>query len=149
MQQQKQHSTLSLHKLNWLEMNTDGIIGGKAPDGVRYLELFLQDYSREFNNTTLNPSCRKCINDYLNNYKQRFRIMSTDSNYLLHKKRQGIQLEFGSGIFVNNNNITDAYAKKLIKRYKSIQGDKFEMSYLFEKFPVEEKKKRRTRKPKA
>lgn len=155
MQQRKQRLTQNSHKLNWLDFNIDGIIGGKTSDGVRYLELFLKDYKKEFNNTTLNANCRKCLNDYLRKYKDKYNIMDSKCDYILHKKREGIQLGFGSSVFVNNNNITNEYAKKLVSKFKKVQGDSFEMSFLFSKYPkevikkVEEPKKiKRTRKNK-
>jgi len=39
------------------------------------------------------------------------------SQYKLKEKYNNIPLEFGSNIFVNNTNITDEYAKKLLERY--------------------------------
>lgn len=60
--------------------------------------------------------------------------METKSKYKLLSKREGIQLEFGSNIFVTNQNLTDEYAEKLAERYKSVKPD-FKMSDLFEIFP--------------
>lgn len=62
--------------------------------------------------------------------------MENTSNYQLHKKREGLQLEFGGSIFVTNENITDRYAEKLIKRFKEINPD-FKMEDLFEIYPTE------------
>ena len=132
----------NLHKLNWSEMNIEKVISGKTADNTSYLELFLQDYSREFNNTTLNASCKSCLKDYLRKYKLKYNKMENNSNYVLHEKRQGIPLGFGSSVFVTNNNITDAYAKKLVKKYKKVQGDEFKMSFLFSKYPIQEVKKK-------
>ncbi len=39
------------------------------------------------------------------------------SQYRLKQKYNNIPLEFGSNISVNNNNITDEYAKTLLLRY--------------------------------
>lgn len=138
----------NLHKLNWSEMNIEKVISGKTADNTSYLELFLQDYSKEFNNTTLNASCKSCLKDYLRKYKLKFNSMENDSNYVLHEKRQGLPLGFGSSVFVTNSNITDKYALTLIKKYKKAQGDKFTMDFLFSKYPAEEPKKKRTRKSK-
>jgi len=129
------------HKLNWLDMNFEQVISGKTADNTRYLQLFLSDYYREFNNTTLNASCNKCIKDYLRKYKLKFNNMDNNCDYVLHSKRQGLQLEFGSSVFVNNINITNEYALRLIERYKKAKGDSFEMSFLFDKFPKEVKQK--------
>lgn len=48
--------------------------------------------------------------------------MQNKCKYRLHTKYENIPLEFGSPILVNNNNITDEYAEKLLthkngKRY--------------------------------
>lgn len=156
---------LSSHKHNWLEYDIENIIGGKSADGVSLLELFLKDYAKEFNATTLNASCKRCLVDYLQKYKSKFLIMDSNSKYILHKKREGLPLGFGSNIRVNNNNITDEYAIKLISIFKESLGDSFTMDYLFSKFPkeevknievvseevvkpIEKKKTKRTRKPK-
>ena len=63
--------------------------------------------------------------------------MENDSKYRLHKKREGIPLAFGSNIRVTNRNISDVYAKQLIKRYEDINKD-FELSDLFAEYPIEE-----------
>ena len=128
----------SSHKHNWLDYKIESIVGGKSSDGASLLGLFLKDYSREFNITTLNASCKKCLNGYLQNYKSKFRKMDSNCKYILHKKREGLQLGFGSNIFVNNNNITDEYANKLIRKFKTVKGDGFCMDYLFSKYPKEE-----------
>ena len=38
---------------------------------------------------------------------------------IIKQKYNNIPLEFGSNIFVNNNNITDEYAEKLLERYNA------------------------------
>ena len=129
--------------LNWLELNTNDIVSKIDANGVRYLELFLQDYTKLFNKK-VNPSCSKCINNYLQEYKEKFMIMENKSNYILHKKREGLPLEFGSKIRVNNANITNEYAQKLIKKYMPIHGENT-LNYLFQKYPtVNEKVKEST-----
>jgi hypothetical protein len=60
--------------------------------------------------------------------------MENVSKYRLHKKREGIQLEFGGALLVNNENITDDYAKKLIARFKEIDPN-FKLEDLFEVYP--------------
>jgi hypothetical protein len=108
---------LSRHK--WEEYSLESIIGGKSSDGVSFLKLFLIDYSKLFHTTTLNAGCQKCIKDYLTNYKNKINKMENPntSQYRLKQKYNNIPLEFGSNIFVNNNNITDEYAEKLLERY--------------------------------
>jgi len=62
--------------------------------------------------------------------------METNCNYTLHKKYNGIPLEISgknSSISVTNANITNEYAKILLKRFK-------EPSMVFSKFPKEEVK---------
>lgn len=83
-------------------------------DGERYLELFLREYTTLFREK-VNPSCPKCLTEYLIRYKNHFKIMANTSQYRLHAKYENIPLEFGSPILVNNSNITDEYARKLLE----------------------------------
>ena len=62
--------------------------------------------------------------------------MENTSKYRLHKKRENLVLKFGSGIRVNNQNITDDYAEQLIKNYSN--NPEFTMDFLFDKYPTEE-----------
>lgn len=82
-------------------------------NGERYLELFLREYTSVFKEK-VNPSCPKCLTEYLNRYKNHFNAMANTCNYRLHAKYENIPLEFGSPILVNNGNITDEYAQKLL-----------------------------------
>lgn len=116
---------------DWLSFSVDQIIGGRTADGLRYLELFLQDYSRAFN-TRPNANCTKCIATYLRNYKSKFSVMSK-SKYVLKKKYEGIQLGFGSGIFVTNSNMTDELGEKLFKWHSNPES-------LFASYPKPKKK---------
>jgi len=120
-------------QLNWLELNTIDIVSKVTADGVKYLELFLQDYSKLFNKKVV-PSCNNCINEYLKEYKENFKVMSNDCKYKLHKKREGIQLEFGSNVHVTNVNITDEYAEKLIERFTPFHKEGT-LDFLFDKYP--------------
>lgn len=108
-----------MHK--WELYNLENIISSKTADNIPLLKLFLQDYSKLFHTTTLNAGCQKCLQDYLTNYKNKINKMENPnaSNYRLKQKYQNIPLEFGSNIFVNNNNITDEYAEKLLERYNA------------------------------
>ena len=108
-----------MHK--WEIYNLENIISSKTADNIPLLKLFLQDYSKLFHTTTLNAGCQKCLQDYLTNYKNKINKMENPnaSNYRLKQKYQNIPLEFGSNIFVNNNNITDEYAEKLLERYNA------------------------------
>lgn len=126
---------LSLHH-KWYEMNVDLIIGGKTADNVPYLKLFLLDYKQEFSVETVNASCQKCIVQYHKNFINKFRKMENTSKYKLLAKREGLQLEFGGSTFVTNENITDRYAEKLVKRFKELNPN-FKMEDLFEVYPKE------------
>lgn len=127
-----------MHKLRWETMNIEQIIGGKTPDDVRLLELFLQDYSKLFS-TKVNPSCNKCLQGYLVKYKQKLQEMDSNCDYKLKKAFEGIPLAIsgkGSSTSLNNSNLTNALAEKLIKRLS--KNKNFQVSQIFEKFPVEE-----------
>lgn len=121
---------------NWNEFSTELIIGGKSPDNVPYLKLFLIDYKKEFNIEVVNASCQKCIYQYHRDFIKQTSKMENTSNYKLHKKREGLQLEFGSALLITNENITDRYAEKLVKRFKELKPD-FKMEDLFEVYPTE------------
>ena len=121
---------------NWSEFSTELIIGGKTSDNIPYLKLFLLDYKKEFSIENLNAACPKCIYNYHRELVKKYSAMETKSQYKLHAKREGIQLEFGGSVFVTNENITDGYAVKLAKRFKEINPD-FKMEDLFEKYPKE------------
>jgi len=84
-------------------------------EGVRYLELFLKEYVSLFGGP-VNPSCPKCLTEYLLRYKNHHKTMENPSKYRLHARYENIPLEFGSPILVNNSNITDAYALKLLEQ---------------------------------
>ena len=62
----------------WENYSLSHIISGKTADGVALLQLFLKDYKIEFNSVSLNASCRKCIREYHDNYKQKYFIMEQD-----------------------------------------------------------------------
>lgn len=126
---------LNLHH-KWHEMSVELIIGGKTSDNVPYLKLFLLDYKQEFSVETVNASCQKCIVQYHKDFIKKFRPMENTSKYKLLAKREGIQLEFGGSIFVTNENITDRYAEKLVKRFKELNPN-FKMEDLFEVYPKE------------
>lgn len=127
----------SYHK--WHEINVESIIGGKTSDNVSLLKLFLIDYKREFSVETVNAACPKCIVSYHREFITKYRKMENQSQYTLHKKREGLQLEFGGSLLITNQNITDRYAEKLIKRFKELNKD-FKIDDLFETYPTEIKK---------
>jgi hypothetical protein len=125
-----------LFKRNWISIGIDSILTNSTSEGVRYLQLFLKDYTA-LTGEHVNAGCQKCIATYFNNYVNIFSNMENNSQYQLHKKREGIPLAFGSNVKVTNRNITDKYAEKLIKRYSDLSPD-FKISDLFAKFPVQE-----------
>lgn len=100
--------------MDFTSMDVGAIATGVGSDGTRHLETFLKEYTSIFHET-VNPGCNKCLTSYLNKYKNHFKAMANTSEYRLHAKYENIPLEFGSPILVNNGNITDEYAKKLLE----------------------------------
>ncbi|MBF00612.1 hypothetical protein [Flavobacterium coralii] len=101
--------------MDFTKMDISTVAHGKGGDGVRYLRLFLQEYTSLFNQK-VNPGCPKCLTQYLNRYKNHFKEMDKKPQYRLHAKYENIPLEFGSPILVNNANITPEYAQKLLQQ---------------------------------
>lgn len=112
----------------WQNLTTEQIIGGTTPDGVRYLKLFLADYSRMFNVDNLCASCNNLITEYHKKYINKIMEKDNTCQYRLHEKYNGIQLEPCSSIFVNNGNITDELGAKLLAN----KG-----AHLFSKLPTQ------------
>lgn len=129
MQQQQQLSETNSYKYNWEGYDIGQIIGGVSPDGTRFLKLFLQDYTALFSEV-VNPSCSKCLNNYLQKYKSKKFEMQNTSQYRLKEKYNGLPLNFGSAVLVNNSNLTDEYALELLQR--------FEAETIFDVFPIVE-----------
>ena len=100
--------------MDFLNMDISTIATGIDCNGVRYLQSFLKEYTSIFQET-VNPGCNKCLNTYINKYKAHFMKNKNTSGYVLHLKYENIPLEFGSPVLVNNGNITDEYAKKLLE----------------------------------
>ena len=96
-------------------MDYSTITTGVTGDGRKNLELFLQEYTSIFNEK-VNPGCPKCLTSYIDRYKNHFAMKDNTSKYRLHLKYENIPLEFGSPILVNNGNITDEYAQKLLEQ---------------------------------
>lgn len=124
--------------MDWQNIGLDLTLTGKDSKGERYLKQFLKDYTA-LTNEVVNAQCVKCLITYWNKYINLTTMSESKSKYKLHLKRQGLQLKFGSAVFVDNNNITDEYAEALISRFEKIKPD-FEPSYLFSEFPVKETK---------
>lgn len=123
-------------------MDYRSIVGGKTSDGTPYLELFLQDYSKSFGAKNLSAGCGNCVQEYLKKYKQKHTVMSNKCDYVLHKKREGLSLGFNSGVIVTNANLTNEYAERLIKNYRT-NNPEFDISLLFEKYPKPKPKRKR------
>ena len=113
-------------------MTIDNIVSGATPNGVSYLKMFLTDYAREFNETDLCVSCQGKIVTYHRNWCKKFNKMKNQSDYKLKLKYEGIQLSFGSTIFVTNENITNKIGEQLLKE----KG-----AHLFEQLPQPKPKK--------
>lgn len=101
-------------KMDFTTMDIATVSRSITVSGEPYLELFLKEYTSIFKEK-VNPSCPKCLTRYLNRYKNHFNAMTNTCNYRLHAKYENIPLEFGSPILVNNGNITDEYALKLLE----------------------------------
>lgn len=101
--------------MDFTTMDISTITHGKRGDGVRYLQLFMQEYTSLFNER-VNPGCPKCLTRYIKKYKNHFTAMPDTTKYRLHAKYQNIPLTFGSPILVNNANITPEYAQQLLSR---------------------------------
>jgi hypothetical protein len=97
-------------------MTTDRIIGGTTPDNVRYLKLFLQDYSKMFNVNNLNARCNNCIKDYHKKYIQKMGAKDNGCGWRLHDKYNGIQIDSTSSVHINNANITEELALALFEK---------------------------------
>ena len=106
--------------MDFTNMDIYAITAGTGGDGTGYLQIFLQEYTRLFKEK-VNPSCPRCLNDYLTRYKNYYKQMVNTCTYRLHAKYENIPLEFGSPILVNNGNITDEYALKLLEQNNGIR----------------------------
>jgi hypothetical protein len=125
-----------MRKHNWTKTSTEQIISGKSTDGVLLLELFLQDYIKLFSEKP-NAGCRKCIAQYHKNYILKLHQMDSKCEYVLQKRYLGIPLELSgkdSSVSLNNENITNARAKQLIRRL-SKQSKDFKPGLIFTSFP--------------
>lgn len=96
-----------------MDLNT--VAHGKTGGGVRYLELFLKEYTAIFKEK-VNPGCNRCLDTYFTKYKNHLKQMANKCKYRLHARYENIPLEFGSPILVNNTNITDEYAQILLQK---------------------------------
>ena len=139
--------------MNWEEYTIAQIQTGKSPEGVKLLLLFLKDVKEKLNVFQPNAHCGACLNDYYKrltkNKNVNINIMANTeqpkSKYRLLEKRNNIQVEFGGNDFLNNQNITDERAEKLIERFKKLKGEDFKMTDLFALYPEEKPAKASTK----
>lgn len=102
--------------MDFTNMDASSIATGVDSDGTAYLQKFLIEYTKLFPGT-VNPSCSKCLQDYVNKYKKamsKTELHPENSGYKLKAMYEGIPLEFGSQVMVTNANLTDEYAKILL-----------------------------------
>lgn len=112
--------------MKWHEMEIESIVSAINAEGAFLLADFLRDYSKLTGQTDLCASCPHELARYLRDYKLKFNEMSNKSQYKLHAKYEGIQLDFGSSIHVTNANMTDKLGAQLLKN----KG-----KHLFERIP--------------
>lgn len=136
--------------MNWEEYTIAQIQTGKNPEGVKLLLLFLKDVKEKLNVFQPNAHCGACLTDYYKRLtkNKNINIMANTeqpkSKYRLLEKRNNIQVEFGGNDFLNNQNITDERAEKLIERFKKLKGEDFKMTDLFALYPEEKSVKEAT-----
>lgn len=107
-------------QIDWLGYTLDGIVSGKTADGVRLLELFLNDYKAKFNVTTVCGTCPNKLKDYYKKLTQSKKSNIMESQFRLKAKYQNIPLRNtgeGYNVNVNNSNLTDEKAIILLERY--------------------------------
>lgn len=103
---------------SWLDFDKKTIFEGKDEKGNRYLSQFLRDYKQVFPKAEINAGCGKCLEDYYTKLinHQAMKKGKPTHGYKLKAKFEGIPLHFGSQVLVTNANLTEAYAKELLKR---------------------------------
>lgn len=103
---------------DWQKYTAVEVLKNKDENGNRLLSEFARDYKQIFN-SEICPNC----NDFNLKFQkfiktiQEMKNKNQNSGYILKKMYENIPLEFGSAIYVNNKNITDEYAKKLLKNH--------------------------------
>ena len=97
-------------------MNIEQIIGGVAPDGARYLKLFLTDYTKVFKGENVCANCTSKLTGYLKKYTIKMKSKDNTCQWRLKEKYNGIQLEPCSSVFLTNATLTDELAQKLYER---------------------------------
>jgi hypothetical protein len=101
----------------WNNLSTEQIKTGKNAEGVPYLTLFLQDYTQRFKPTEpLFPNCGKCLNTYIQKYKNYTPMEKIKSKYKLKLMFEGITL-FGTGLVITNETLTDEIGEQLLNEH--------------------------------
>lgn len=104
---------------DWNNYQSHQVKNDVDASGNRLISAFAKDYKSVFG-LDICPNC----NDFqikFQNFLKQIDIMSKskskNSGYVLKKKYQNIPLGFGSPIYVNNDNMTDEYAQRLLKNH--------------------------------
>ncbi|MBE99313.1 hypothetical protein [Flavobacterium coralii] len=101
--------------IDFTKIDANTLATGVDDKGVKYLEIFLKEYTRLFGGS-VNPGCNKCLTSYLDKYKKAMAKGENKSGYKLKAKYNGIPLGFGKRVLVTNENITEEYAEQLLQR---------------------------------
>ena len=107
----------------WSKYKAEEVLKGTDGNGNRLISSFAKDYKSVFNQDVC-PNC-KDFNKKFQKFLNTTKAMSTNkknSGYILKKMYENIPLEFGSNIYINNQNLTDAYAKKLLSKHPRGKG---------------------------
>jgi hypothetical protein len=101
----------------WNKYQASEVRTGMDSNGNRLVSSFAKDYNSIFN-FELCPNC-KGFEEKFKKFLKKTKIMAEKkaSQYVLKKMYSNIPLEFGSSVFVNNENMTDAYGLKLLKNH--------------------------------
>ena len=106
----------------WSKYQAAEVRTGTDQNGNRLLVSFARDYKEVFG-VDICPNCNG-FNQKFINFLNKTKPMSEKkkSGYVLKKTYQNIPLEFGSSVFVNNENMTDEYGAKLLKSHPKGEG---------------------------
>lgn len=104
---------------DWGKYKADEVLTGTDANGNRLISAFAKDYKRVFNQDIC-PTC-KDFKDKFQKFLKKIQDMSNsdkkNTGFVLKKMYENIPLKFGSAIYVNNQNLTDDYAKELINNH--------------------------------
>ena len=104
---------------NWGKYKAEEVLTETDKNGNRLISAFAKDYKTVFNQDIC-PTC-KDFKEKFQKYLKKIQDMSNsdkkNSGFVLKKMYENIPLKFGSAIYVNNQNLTDDYAKELISSH--------------------------------